>query len=221
MRDTKNFEIEDGVLIAYHGKSRVVKVPQGVTILGKGAFCENKHLREVHLPEGVQKIEQFCFSRCVNLKYVHCPQSLEEIAQGAFLRCQRLESPEFPIFDLVDGKKVGGLRQIGGRAFYGCKRIKSLSLPMGMVGVGDEAFGMCTALSFVSIRSNLAFTEGVDTKPTQAQDYTIGAGKHLFDGAPKKLIIMCISDPIPAHWHAKWNYNPLLEIYCSVVYGCE
>ena len=50
------FEIENGVLLKYHGARADVTVPEGVTQIGKDAFHDCWTLRSVFIPDGVTQI---------------------------------------------------------------------------------------------------------------------------------------------------------------------
>jgi hypothetical protein len=60
-RKHTNFVIENGVLTAYNGESKDVKVPPGVTRIGDGAFKGNE-LTSVTFPNSLTSIGNHAFS---------------------------------------------------------------------------------------------------------------------------------------------------------------
>ena len=51
------FEIDNGILVAYHGKEDNVIIPNGITAIGNNAFRNNSKITSVILPDGLSKSE--------------------------------------------------------------------------------------------------------------------------------------------------------------------
>ena len=66
-----------------------VKVPDGVTVIGDGAF-EGVAAIEVSLPEGVTTIGKRAFFGCSNLKRINIPSTVILVADEAFAECANL-----------------------------------------------------------------------------------------------------------------------------------
>ena len=129
-----------------------------------------------------------------------------EIGVRAFINCKRLTRITLPECKIRGEEKIGGLRQIGSQAFYGCAALREIEIPVGVVGIGPNAFENCSDLRRVEISSTLTYTPGFDIPPEKEGDilFHIGAKKHLFEGT-KKLEILCYLPGQPAHWEAEWN----------------
>ena len=132
-----DFQIEDGVLIAYFGEGGEVTVPSEVTEIGASAFQNNKTITKVILPDDVTKIGDYAFNGCTGLASVTLPENLQTIGASAFSGCTALESISLP----------EGLKTIGGSAFYGCSSMTGgLVIPASVTSVGSSAFYGCSNL---------------------------------------------------------------------------
>lgn len=95
-RNNPRYSTKDGVLftkdfsrlIAYAGKTKSWSyvVPDGVKVIGKGAFYDSR-LGEVSLPESVRVIEEKAFYRCVDLWSLTLAEGVEIIQSDALARC--------------------------------------------------------------------------------------------------------------------------------------
>lgn len=111
------FWIENDRLINYGGYDEVVVVPEGVRIIGKGAFRGNIFydnmdmfsgdlLKEVKLPAGVEVIEREAFDCCYALKKIELPEGLKIIDREAFCWCDSLDEIVIPLSMRVFGKNA-------------------------------------------------------------------------------------------------------------------
>ena len=131
-----DFTIADGVLVKYAGQDSVVHVPEGVTEIGTGAFLNNDRIERVALPECLEAIGSKAFYNCPNLTEVDMPKTLRRIEFDAFSgqnqgRTCGIESVSFP----------EGFEKIVTSAFYGCKKLSSVTFREGLRSIGDRAFG--------------------------------------------------------------------------------
>ena len=121
MSDINDFEIEDGVLVAYDGEDSEVVIPVGVTRIDAEAFCENPNIVKVTIPEGVTSIGEYAFSDCYNLTTVDLPKSLRSIENGAFHSCPQLESITIP----------ANVTKLGDAVFNVCTALTSITVEEG------------------------------------------------------------------------------------------
>lgn len=103
---SKDFMIENGVLIKYVGHDKEVTIPACVTEIGEEAFywCnaesviipgnvtkigysafENSHLKSIVIKDGVIEISARAFMECVYLVDITLPASIKSIGYKAFL----------------------------------------------------------------------------------------------------------------------------------------
>jgi hypothetical protein len=107
------FVIEDGVLKKYKGRGGNVTIPEGVTSIGRGAFCECKSLKSVSFPAGITAIGDSAFAFCRSLSSVVIPDGVTGIGKGAFYKCSSLSSVTVP----------ASVTGIGSLAFNDCPRL--------------------------------------------------------------------------------------------------
>ena len=136
----EEFVIKKGVLEEYNGTDEVVTVPEGVHVIGYGAFQPNlemdgeaERLKKVILPETVWRIAENAFWFCYGLKEVELPSSLEVIGRGAFEYC-----------DLKQINLPDGLISIEERAFGCGGSFEQVIIPPSVKRLDPLAFDGCT-----------------------------------------------------------------------------
>lgn len=122
-----------------------IKIEEGITGIGYGAFWNCNNLAEVSIPGSVKEIGEYAFDRCLNLKKVLIPEGVTEIGFGAFWSCESLPEISLP----------NSLTRIENSAFRGCTSLKKIAIPSSVIEIGDGAFYRCTALTEVSISGNI------------------------------------------------------------------
>lgn len=128
-----------------------------VTKIGNEAFAYNctvladgtngfssLYYNRVVIPNGVRKIGDDAF-RQTSMKEVKLPDGLEIIESGAFNFCDRLKEIKFP----------NSLKKIGQEAYYGCKKIDSITVPEGVTKIEKNTFAFCENLDKVKLHENL------------------------------------------------------------------
>lgn len=59
-----DFLISGGVLVAYRGSDKEVKVPEGVRVIAGEAFADHKEIEKISLPDTLQAIDDRAFAGC-------------------------------------------------------------------------------------------------------------------------------------------------------------
>lgn len=158
------FDIRNGELLKYRGfKTRVV-IPEGVEIIGYGAFRGKDKIVEIVVPEGVMKIGYYAFDGCHSLKSCQLPDSLKRIDNEAFSCCYSLESITIPdgvtvigyqaffrCDNLKEVKLSATLEIIENAAFEDCSSLKAIDLPSTVTEIGSSAFRCCSSLETIVI----------------------------------------------------------------------
>lgn len=139
IRDGVIFSADGTRLISYLGDRKQYAVPDGVEVIGAGAFSNNEKLMIVSFPESLKTIEDDAFLDCSMLYQLDFSTGLEEIGNRAFSNCKELKRLILP----------NGLRRIGERCFAWDFEL-NITLPEGMEEIGDDAFKGCYQVNHTS-----------------------------------------------------------------------
>lgn len=85
-----DFVTVNGILISYKGNDAHVRIPEGITAIGSGAFMANESLRSVYIPDTAIYIDSMAFGGCSEFVLINIPESVEWIDEYAFASCTRL-----------------------------------------------------------------------------------------------------------------------------------
>ena len=183
-----------------------VEVPFGTSAIAAGAFSGVEGVESVVLPATVKTIGERAFEKCRDLTSIALPDSLEELGAHAFQSCKKLRSVALPTgwkalpdscFELcgalehVEGTQ--GLRQVGSRAFVGCKELVAFRAPE-LELVGAMAFNGCRKLGELELGDALrrigdnAFRCCEGIAGLDLPDSVEGLGRDLFVGCGKLRI---------------------------------
>ena len=159
---------------------------------------ETHHFKQIKIPSGVTQIGRDVFYRCPDLEWLYLPNTLEGFNAGSFSRCPLLhfkveDNPRYTTNEdgtiLLDPDKTiiysyptcpgdlvieEGIKEIGPYAFYWMEKVTSVVLPESLEIIGDHAF-YDTKLKYLTIPAGVrriedhAFTdshslEGVITR---------------------------------------------------------
>lgn len=147
---------EDGTVLKWFGDESSVcyEVPDGVRVIGEGAFADNEVIERVTLPGSVTEIGKEAFRGCsrlseINLKGVLC------IGDSAFEECVRLREIVLP----------EGLEEIGDRAFYD-SAVRRFIVPRSVKTAGSDAFKNVGGVRLVDVYESTilrGFKDGVSS----------------------------------------------------------
>ena len=125
-------EIVSGILIKYSGSEQVIRVPDGVTAIGREAFAYTD-ITHVSIPASVKRIYDGAFRDCKKLRAVEVLGHLNNVGNCVFYNCTVLQSFTGSVENLGDSvfencislKEVNiyKLRYTGERVFKGCKNL--------------------------------------------------------------------------------------------------
>ena len=85
-----DFVAVNGILISYKGTDSHIRIPEGITAIGSGAFMANESLRSVYISDTAIYIDSMAFGGCDNLVLINIPESVEWIDEYAFASCMKL-----------------------------------------------------------------------------------------------------------------------------------
>lgn len=181
----------------YYNNINTIVISEGVTTIGSYAFY-SADITSIELPDSVSTIGAFAFAYS-DLQQITIHKNVAKIAQGCFFYCQNLskvymesEETEFdfqvfegcplesagprgsgcdmefdwetkiPAFAFCECAKLmkitipDGIVSIGDSAIRGCKGLTSIELPDSVTRVGVQAFSDCSSLQ------SIAIPDGVD-----------------------------------------------------------
>ena len=105
-------------------------VPDGVKVIGAGAFSGSDNLTKIVLPDSVTTIEDNAFYYSQSLKIITLSDGITSIGDGAFYYCSALTSLILP----------ESLEEIGQYAFAYCEALTAIVVPENVTSVGEAAF---------------------------------------------------------------------------------
>lgn len=142
--DTINdFEINGKELVKYNGKQSSVSIPDGIEIIGFGAFFGSM-IKHVYLPKTIRKINDYAFYDCELLTYINLEDNIDYIGIGAFANTN-LNSIKIPT-------KISVIREMS----FKDSHLETLIIPSNIKKIESYAF------SGNSFLSKLIFMEGVE-----------------------------------------------------------
>ena len=176
-----------------------IKLPKTLTDIGEKAFYYCTSLKEIEIPQNVSVIGGDAFLNCTSLKTVYLPEGLSGSAiqnnatkiyysyrpaeaKTSIARVEAGDQTDIVIPQIISGGKVDAIKKA---AFINNDKIKSVTLPDGLISIGEEAFTNCTALTGITIPDSVenigiyAFdkcTSLVSAKLPDNEDLFIGGG---------------------------------------------
>ena len=182
--DIFDYEIFEDELVAYKGKSKVVKVPEGITTIGASAFWNNTFVEEIILPKSLKRLGGDCFYYCTNLKKVNIPSDVWIMGNNPFAGCPNLEiineSPYFVIENgvLYNKDKTNlihytisktdkefivpdGVTCLGKHCFFACDNLEKIVVPESVIRFENNPFSGCSKLNVENNSPYYHFEDGV------------------------------------------------------------
>ena len=141
MSNLNDFIIEDGVLTQYKGDDKEIVIPDGVKIIGEGAFACKKQITKVIIPDSVKHIDVTAFWACHRLTDISMGKGVETIGKQAFAICTSLT-------EVIIGESV---KHIEANAFYECKNLQIVKIPESVTQIDSGVFDLCESLTNIEV----------------------------------------------------------------------
>ena len=143
MKKFGDFLIENKKLVEYTGNSEIVKIPNGVKVIGEEAFAGEINIKKIVMPNTVRKIEKGAFEVCDMLKSVKFSKKLISIGDEAFCWNTMMEKYNLP----------KSLKNIGKKAFRKNYSLKTVNVPKKVKTIQFATFEDCVNLKKVNMKS--------------------------------------------------------------------
>ena len=143
MKKFGDFFIENKKLVEYTGNSEIVKIPNGVKVIGEEAFAGEINIKKIVMPNTVRKIEKGAFEVCDMLKSVKFSKKLISIGDEAFCWNTMMEKYNLP----------KSLKNIGKKAFRKNYSLKTVNVPKKVKTIQFATFEDCVNLKKVNMKS--------------------------------------------------------------------
>ncbi|KQM09843.1 hypothetical protein AOA81_06270 [Methanomassiliicoccales archaeon RumEn M2] len=195
------FVVKNGELLKYIGKEKDVRIPDGITRIGSGAFWNNLNLESVFIPESVTCICGDAFVYCENLKRANIPESVDQMGDDPFAGCKDISIDNRSPFFINEGgvlfdkdrrflihytASLSGERYeipetvewIGKHSFYKCENLKCVRISKNVKFMGNNAFSDCFNIHLENESPYFAYEGGVlyNKEKTTCMHYSMGSG---------------------------------------------
>jgi hypothetical protein len=142
------------------GYVKRVNIPASATIIGEGAFRNQKALKSVNFAgDNLLEIENWAFAG-TGIEKINLSDGVNKIGSGAFSGCNGLKGLELP----------SSLETIGLSAFENCTGLESITIPRNVKHADWWAFKGCTSLTEVT------FEDGMTKIPDNILSLVEGGG---------------------------------------------
>lgn len=149
-------------------------VPSNILSIGPSAFLGNTLLKDITFPAGLESVGQAAFSDCSNLDKVTFLSNSVTLDNSCFLNTSSLQTVTFPTgggpsvvgesafansgIENSDFLSSTNLTTINENAFFGCTRLKTVSLGPNLQSIVGNPFAACSALSHFDFPSGNNFS---------------------------------------------------------------
>ena len=149
-------------------------IPDSVKTIGRYAFQGCKNLTEITIPEGVTHIEERAFFHCGSLTQITVPDSVCQVGLFALKVGNDLaytmyndgkylgnsSNPYHVFLEMLDTSVTEysihpDTKVLAGGAFYETNDLVSITIPEGVVSIGERAFDCCMLLPQISLPDSL------------------------------------------------------------------
>ena len=107
-----------------------VSLPEGLRVIGVGAFKHCRRLTEIHLPDSLVQIGNEAFAYCARLHELSIPAGVRRIPYCMCYGCTSLAT--LNLHDDIDEMDTYG--------FCGCTALAQVRLPVGLKRIADSLF---------------------------------------------------------------------------------
>lgn len=124
-------------------------LPDGIEVIGEGAFCDCKNLESINIPHSVHTVGDHAFCGCLRLGHPIFEGNTRDksrrldIGASAFLDCDSFVKLVLPEGTVLSEQGV----------FWHCSSLEAVELPESVTELRGYVFGMCPVLKTVTVRA--------------------------------------------------------------------
>ena len=178
MNDNYTLHVNIHLLDQNNNELADIKIPNGITKIGRSAFIRCKSITSISIPDSVASIGDYAFCECESLKSIvvdkdnkvfdsrdNCNAIIETKSNKIIASCSSTIIPNSvstigkAAFSgssfLIDFTIPNNIKIIEEDAFYGCDSLESVVIPEGVISIGQNAFCGCTRLTSITIPSSV------------------------------------------------------------------
>lgn len=185
---------------AMTGRNRLafISLPKNTSVIGAGAFSNNKKLKKVSMPIMVLEIGNYAFDACEELSDIPVSENIRFIGEGAFRDCKSMTSFVIP----------SGILEIFPDTFSKCG-FSEIYLGPALENIGDGAFADCNNLKDIYAYREAAPGLGADVFRN------VGATVHVYEGSEESYAAWAANN-ISVNADLSGEYAPVTETQAAV-----
>ena len=170
---------------AYCTDLSTIAIPYGVTNIGEAAFYSSG-LTSARIPDSVTSIGDGAFANCDALTDIRTDGTTNFYSWGGFLLYNWDLELICCVAGSIDGTIPHNTAALAARAFQGCDKLTSVSIPSTVKSIGDSTFDNCTGLKSVHMSygvtsiGNYAFRDCAGLTSIVIPDSVTSIGENTF-----------------------------------------
>ena len=221
----KDFEIENGTLKKYKGRSSVVVIPDNVTSIGGSAFRGCSGLTNITIPDSVTSIGDYAFCDCNGLTSVTILDNVKSIGLGAFKGCSSLENITIPFVGAKAGVTSSVTHQypfgyiFGTSSYTGGVATKQYYYGSSTFSTTSTTYYIPSSLKSVTlIGGNILYGAFYNCKGLTSitiPDGVTSIGSSAFYGCTRLTSVIIGNDVTSIGYQAFYNCNKFQDIYIT------
>ena len=195
----RSFSVEGDTLVRCKDGSTALSVPEGVRVVGPGAFKNCEKLEKLDIGGGVESLMNEACRGCKRLESLVLPKNVRSVGESAFRDCTSMtrllvENDDIELGErafencarLADITLADGISEIYGGVFNSCKALQNIKLPANLTVLGESSFADCVSLGSIDIPEqvskidDMVFNGCINLRDVDMKNKITKIGKYAF-----------------------------------------